>query len=48
MLIIVQVERRLCLLGKTCDLYFQPNKIHYQPKNYTTLKFVQSNYSPNL
>ena len=26
MLIIVQVERRLCLLGKTYDLHFRPNK----------------------
>ena len=42
MLIIVQVERRLCLLGKTCDLYFQPSKIRHQPKNYITLKIVQS------
>ena len=25
-----------------CDLNFQPNKIHYQPNNYTTLKIVWS------
>ena len=42
MLIIVKVERRLCLSGKMYDLYFEPNKIHYQPKNYITLKLVQS------
>ena len=43
MLIIVKVERQLCLLRKTCDLlYFQSNKVHYQPKNYITLKLVQS------
>ena len=42
MLIIANVERRLCLSGKTCDLYFQPNKIHYQPKDDITLKLVQS------
>ena len=41
MLIIVQVERRLCLLGKTYDLHFRPNKICYQPKNYVTLKLVR-------
>ena len=45
MLIIVKVERQLCLLCKTCDLYFQSNKIHYQPKNYITLKLVQSTIS---
>ena len=42
MLIIVQVERRLSLSGKMHDLYFQPNKICYQSKNYIILKLVQS------
>ena len=48
MLIIVKVGRWLCLWGKMCDLYFQPNKIHYQPENYITLKLVQSSYYPNI
>ena len=42
MLTIVKVERQLCLSGKMHDLYFQPNKIHYEPKNYITLKHVRS------
>ena len=37
MLIIVQVERQLCLLRKTCDLNFQ----RYRSKNYITLKLVR-------
>ena len=40
MLIIVQVEGQLYLLGKMCDLNFQANKICYQSKNYITLKLV--------
>ena len=39
MLIIVKVENGCVYRAKPV---FQPNKIHYRPKNYITLKPVQS------
>ena len=42
MLIIVQVEKQLYLSGETVDLYFQPDKIRYQPKNYIILNLAWS------